>query len=312
MRDPWFVLLVDGAPHDTPRAAQAMVGYSPRLTRIDALQALRIGGGLVHVALARDEAQRCAGALSREGFGALAVPAQRLAWPPPPRILSTAAPRDEGLEVTTKPGTPSHLLPWRYVHGLRVARVQAGGGHDLHRLLLRPEVALAPEPEPPDLREELAHLGAEVVGEALSWILELPIAEVIGAVRHFASQQSTRPADDGLPLGPVSPPLSRVPEVWLELIGVEPRLRLRVRRGFFNYTALGGARALTSRANFATLLRSLLARLPHAVRDGWFEDALAQRLADNDPPEDALEEWQHDLAVLGLCTRLSLRRQGMG
>lgn len=306
MDDAWFVVLIDGPPPHPAQAADVVAAAATGLTRFDTVRALHSESGFIPIALSRGEAQRCASALSREGFAAMAVPRARLVRPPPARVVAAAAATDAGLSVTPQPGAPPHLLPWRCIRALRVARVLPGKG-DLRFLDLpaRPRERPRPAVEKPEPCEP-AGLGWHLAGEALSWLIDLPLAEVWLAAGYLSECTESEPQPSSFTGQPPAAAV-KAPEVWLELLGIAPLLRLRIRRGTFDYSALGAARSLSSRANFAVLLRSLLGRLGGVVRSGPIEEVLAQGLRDEDDPQEALEQREHELALVGLLTRLALR-----
>lgn len=308
----WFVILTDGPPRSPAAAADLAARANTRITRFDALRAFRSDSGLIPSPLPPEEARMLATALSAGGVGALAIPGARLQFPAQARALSWAALTDEGLSVRLGWTAAPSTVPWTFFHAWRLARVlPTGGTRDLVRLRSHAarRAATAPAPSAPAgklvTRDELLALGLAAATEALTWWVDVPFAEAWAVARGLSHVKSGDPEANLEPQAPPARP--QEPELWLDLCGLDPPLRLRIRQATFDYELLGGARGLSSRANFAALVRLFSPHLAHAEASGQIEDALEGRLHARRDDDAAELEREHDLSLLGVLTRIALR-----
>jgi hypothetical protein len=99
-------------------------------------------------------------------------------------------------------------------------------------------------------------------------------------------------------------PDAKEPETWLELYGLTPLLRLRIRAHAFNYGCLGPRRAASSSLNFALLLQEFLRFTPHAAHVGFSSTAATAHPAGH--RRLAIAEKELDRLVTALLTREAL------
>ncbi|MCW8129477.1 MAG: hypothetical protein KIS92_03755 [Planctomycetota bacterium] len=299
------VLLKDGAPKDWMRAAQIADRASPTLGRADATRVCRFGHGLILIPLTQAEAEKVAGELSAGGFAAEALALSEVVVAPKAFSILRADLNAEGLSIQADASGQASLLPWPVLRILHLAFVKPTGG----RVILpdakidesRAEAlatAMLDEQSQTSTLETLGEIGLLAASMGLAAVGGPRLLTTLAAHRTLEEIASpgTVPVGSAPPAAP-----SKDPEVWLELLALEPLLRLRIRRHAFRYDYLGERRLATGRANFRLLVKDVAEGAAQAARTGLIEAVL--KGAEPDQTRQVREEKDHELALTALLTR---------
>jgi hypothetical protein len=307
MTEAYFVLFEEGPPADWRRAARAVAAASHSLPLADATRACRRGQGLIPIGLRRAEAEAVAAGLSQAGFPARAVGGAELMPPPRARTVPLAEPHADGLHLPIDLLGTMRVLPWPYLRILNVAYVRPTGGaaplirhSSVKPRPSRPEPREMPEEADRDLTDDILTICGNVAEVAASWWFDLPVGSIVRFAR-FAERLKEEQIQAADPELAIPPPAKVVePEMWLELCGLEPRIRIRIREALFRYDYLDDRRSLSSRQNFRLLVRDVVSLAPHLAKTGVVGDVLANERIDE---SEALDESEHELTLLALLTR---------
>lgn len=305
MESAFVVLLRDGAPKDWLRAADIVDRASPTLGRADATRTCRFGHGLILIPLPLTEAEQLAAALTAGGFAAEALALTEIVVAPKAFTIPRADLSTDGLALQTDAAGKTSMLPWSALRILHLSYVKPTGG----RLVL-PEAKLQEDQAEAlataMLQREDASKTVETIGQIGIMAATFGLAAIGGPrllstlAMHDAIEEFSGPGV--VPAGAAPPtPKNTEPEVWLELLALEPLLRLRIRRHAFRYDYLAERRQASGKANFRLLVKDMAQGAAHAARAGQFEAVL--KGADPEQARLLCDEKDHELAISALLTR---------
>lgn len=297
METAYIVLLKDGAPKDWKRAADLVEQHAESLSRADATRSCRFGHGLILHPLARTESEALAEALQAGGFAAESLSVSEIVPAPRAFGIVRAELQDEGIQVQIDVAGRTSLLPWNVLRMLHIAYVRPGGGKTLlpDTNLKDDKMAAVAEAMLESKRAQTATL-TDVTNVASA--IAIAALGGPGLMSTYVLHEALEAGPDALPATPQAP---KDPEVWLELLALEPLLRLRLARHSFRYDYLGARRLGSGRANFRLLVQDLANGARHAARTGLTSAALTG--GDLDLPKLLTDEKDLDLAVTALLTR---------
>jgi hypothetical protein len=278
MNSVFHVLLQRGAPSNWQAVAALAAECAPKIGRALVTKACRFSNGLIRLMLTQDEAQALAEKLQASGLPAMPVPVSAIIQPPQAFTLMRVEFTDAALQILVGASTAAQSVPWEAIRLLHVCCVKVKAA-PLHTTLNT---------------ESVTDTGVLALTAAAAISGVSPMA-IYAATKHHidAAEKSAKASVSDSGGGGET-------EVLLEILMMEPLVRLRIRQNKFSYDFLGDRRQPVSRANFALLLAEVKARATQAATTGLFPLALAGRRIE--PEKFSVDEGENDQHLAALLT----------
>jgi len=283
MDDAYYILFRDGAPKDWAKAADALVEGTRALGKGEAAKACRTGHGLMMLPLPKESAAAGVAALKSIGLECCILVKDALMNVPTAQIATAAYVESDGVRYQRDQTGESLLLPQSAIGIIYAGYVKPRKNT---------EQAIAEVEFQDKENREAKSLTGMRTGVAVASILTLGPIGLIGARNLGKSMMST----------PAAPSVTaRTAESFIDLVSVNPSMRIRLRQRRFNYQCLGERMLPTLRGNFRLLLNDLLDAVPDAIQIGHVKEAANGMDLEQD--KFIREEADVDLEMTAILTR---------